>query len=82
MTEAKGTRLRKALRTIDRRPRFSVSNGGCADKTGRVHIYDDEFRWVASLRVTGDFGDVKDKLRFAEAICAVLNAAGKKIPSE
>lgn len=62
-------------------PRFQVFHDPGQHKT-RVWIFDDEFHWDAGLRVTGDFASVEERVRFAEAICAVLNEAGDRIPKE
>lgn len=63
-------------------PRFTVSPDdlGRHGEKNRVFIYDDEFHWDGMLEVTGDFGELADRDRYAKAICDALNAT--EIPSE
>lgn len=46
----------------------------------RMYIDDDEFHWDALLRISGDFESDAEKLRFAKAICEVLNKHADEIP--
>ncbi len=45
-----------------------------------VQIHDDHMHWDAALRVSGDFEDVNEKTRYANAIAQALNAAEASIP--
>lgn len=50
------------------------------DGSGGCSIWDDNFGWDASLHITGDFGSVDEKIKFAQAICDVLNENEGRIP--
>ena len=52
-------------------PRFSI---GEVDDTSKISIYDDDFGFDALFVVSGDWLQA-DKKRYAEAVCAALNAA-------
>ena len=52
--------------------RFTAS---AASDNRRVLVYDDDFGYDAMLELTGDFGTLEEKLHFAEAVAAALNAA-------
>lgn len=54
-------------------PRWTVSTDG-------RHINDDQFHWDGQLKVTGDFAEDSDRVRYAQAIADALNNA--EIPSE
>jgi hypothetical protein len=59
--------------TSDEHPRWTVSPDG-------KHINDDQFHWDGVLRVTGDFAEDSERIRYAQAIADVLNKA--EIPRE
>lgn len=67
--------------TKEKFPRFQVFHDPAQHPT-RVWIFDDEFHWDAGLRVTGDFAEIADRIRFAQAICDVLNEAADRIPNK
>jgi hypothetical protein len=60
-------------------PRFTVSPAAEGDN---LWIYDDDFGYDASMLLTGDFSP-EDKMKYAQAVCDVLNSAGtvKDIPT-
>ena len=57
----------------ERFPRWSISPDG-------KHIHDDRFHWDGKLRVTGDFAEDSERIRYAQAIADALNKS--EIPSE
>lgn len=57
--------------------RFTVSTG---DAGTEIWIYDDDFGYDATMKLTGDWSD-KQKHAYAEAICGVLNFHETVIPT-
>ena len=58
--------------------RFTVQND---DPEGSaIHIYDDDFGFDACFKITGDWS-AANKLRYAEAVCNVLNFHDAVIPT-
>jgi hypothetical protein len=51
-------------------PRFTAE----VQDGSRIWIYDDDFGFDAALEISGDWLQ-EDKLRYAAAVCAALNAA-------
>lgn len=53
--------------------RWTIHDGG-------TYIFDNEFHWDGMLKITGDFANMGDLMRYASAICDALNKA--EIPHE
>ena len=53
----------------------SNSNGEC------IGVQDEDFGYDVLLRTGGDFGTEDERIDYARAVCAALNAAANRIPT-